>query len=446
MNDAAAQAQSLSALLAFQHTLQHCKSRRELQFAIVNDSHRLLQHDQALLIEPGLRGSQQLSAVSGLGEIDLTTPFAQWLGHVARWLEQRNEAQVVLSPTLLPEDLAADGSDWMPAHALACRLAGPGNQPSGWLWLGRSTPWQPNDLALAQWLAENAGFALWGWRSSQPRLRHLVRGLKARPTLALIIGVIVLLGFVPVPLTVLAPAEVTPVHPTAITAPTDGVVERVLVQPNQLIKAGEVLVSLDNTVTRNRLQVARKTLEISLADLKRATSKAFADDQSKSEVQMLDARAHEKAAEVDYLVELLDRLKVKSPINGVAIFADPLDWLGKPVQTGERIMLVADPEAVDLTLYVPADDAIELDIDTPVRMFLNVSPLGSIAARVTQTSYEAVPNGENTLAYVLKARIDEHTLPRLGLKGTAKLYSHKVSLAYYLFRKPLAWLRRASGL
>ena len=79
-------------------------------------------------------------------------------------------------------------------------------------------------------------------------------------------------------------------------------------------------------------------------------------------------------------------------------------------------------------------------------MFLNVSPLGSIAARVTQTSYEAVPNGENTLAYVLKARIDEHTLPRLGLKGTAKLYSHKVSLAYYLFRKPLAWLRRASGL
>ena len=95
---------------------------------------------------------------------------------------------------------------------------------------------------------------------------------------------------------------------------------------------------------------------------------------------------------------------------------------------------------------MPADDAIELDAGTAVRMFLNVSPLSSLAATVTQTSYEAAQTADGTLAYVLKARLDGSTPPRIGLKGTAKLYAGFVPLSYYVLRKPLAWLRRASGL
>jgi hypothetical protein len=198
-------------------------------------------------------------------------------------------------------------------------------------------------------------------------------------------------------------------------------------------------------VTRNRLLVARKSLEIAQAELQRATGKAFADDQSKSELQILDARAKEKLAEVGYLSELLQRIRMTAPRDGIAIFADPLDWLGKPVQTGERIMLLSDPAAVELTLYVPADDAIQLDAGTAVRMFLNISPLSSFAATVTQTSYEAVQTAEGTVAYVLKAKLEDHAPPRIGLKGTAKLYAGYVPLGYYVLRKPLAWLRRAAG-
>ena len=37
------------------------------------------------------------------------------------------------------------------------------------------------------------------------------------------------------------------------------------------------------------------------------------------------------------------------------------------------------------------------------------------------------------------------TLPRIGLKGSAKVYAEEVSLGYYLFRKPILFLRKTLG-
>jgi len=36
--------------------------------------------------------------------------------------------------------------------------------------------------------------------------------------------------------------------------------------------------------------------------------------------------------------------------------------------------------------------------------------------------------------------------PRIGLSGTCKIFGEKVSFAYYLFRKPIAFLRTKTGL
>lgn len=446
MSDAPAPAGLPQALLGFQRALQRCRSPRELHFALVNDALPLLHYDQAVLAMPGLGGSLRLTAVSGLAEVDVNAPFAQWFARLAAWLLTQPGKVVAVTPAQLPVDLAESGADWIPAHAIACKPAGPDGSAAGLLWFSRDTPFNAAELAVAEWLADAAGFALWGWRSRRPaiaaQLKQFFAGKRARYALAAAVGVVVF----PVRLSVLAPAEVTPLDPTPITAPADGVVQKVWVEPNQRVKTGDVLVTLDDTVTRNRLLVAKKSFEIAQAELQRATGKAFGDDQSKSELQILDARAREKAADVSYLTELLGRIRMTAPRDGIAIFADPLDWLGKPVQTGERIMLLSDPAAVELTLYVPADDAIELDAGTAVRMFLNVSPLSSLAATVTQTSYEAAQTADGTLAYVLKARLDESTPPRIGLKGTAKLYAGFVPLSYYVLRKPLAWLRRASGL
>ena len=49
------------------------------------------------------------------------------------------------------------------------------------------------------------------------------------------------------------------------------------------------------------------------------------------------------------------------------------------------------------------------------------------------------------LARGLGYRITEDAIPRIGLRGTAKVYGEKVSLFYYLFRRPITYLRQHLG-
>ena len=45
-------------------------------------------------------------------------------------------------------------------------------------------------------------------------------------------------------------------------------------------------------------------------------------------------------------------------------------------------MVVADPSLIDVTVYLPSDDAVELEAGARVVVFLHVDPLSSIEARI----------------------------------------------------------------
>ena len=74
-------------------------------------------------------------------------------------------------------------------------------------------------------------------------------------------------------------------------------------------------------------------------------------------------------------------------------------------------------------------------------------PYGVSDATIERASYEATPAPDGALAYVVRARLlPGQGLPRIGLRGTAKIYAGRVSLGYYLLRKPLAFARRSLGI
>ena len=162
---------------------------------------------------------------------------------------------------------------------------------------------------------------------------------------------------------------------------------------------------------------------------------------------MLNARVQEKVAELGFLGELLAKSKLTAPQGGVAIFSSPEDWRGRPVQVGERVMMIADPSLIDVTIYLPPDDAVELEAGAPVNLLLHVDPLSPLEAKIERSSYEATLAPDGTLAYVIRAQLAHgQGLPRIGLRGTAKIYAGRVTLAYYLLRKPLAFMRRSLGI
>ncbi len=101
------------------------------------------------------------------------------------------------------------------------------------------------------------------------------------------------------------------------------------------------------------------------------------------------------------------RIDVRARHDGVAVFGDPDDWLGRPVITGERIMLLANPDKPGMLIHLPVADAIALDVGAPVKLFLTVKPLSPLDARITETSYQAVLSPEGVASYRLRASVDD---------------------------------------
>ena len=167
-------------------------------------------------------------------------------------------------------------------------------------------------------------------------------------------------------------------------------------------------------------------------------------------MSLLTGRANEKRAELAAVRSQLARIDVVAAREGVAVFGDPDDWLGRPVTTGERIMLLANPAKPGVLINLPVADAVVLEPGAKVKLFLTVLPLSPLAATVSESSYQASLSPEGVASYRLRAVFEpgqtqqEHV--RIGLRGTAKIYGERVLLGYYLFRRPLATVREWTGL
>ncbi|ARP90715.1 hypothetical protein CAL14_10755 [Bordetella genomosp. 9] len=446
----------IAVLLHLEQRAQQMRTLPELGFVIVNETWQLLPYRQAALFmaEHGDRARlAQLSSLATLGE---DSPYTVWLKRVGAhcWKTLRAAEPAVsslrkLDPAGLPGGLADDWAEWMPPHVFLLSLVDPAGQRRGFLLIGADGAPTESQQALLTRAAATYAYCIGALARQRPALGGRLRQALGTPwrklaLLAAVAGILVL----PVRLSVLAPAEVVALHATAVSSPLDGVVKEFQVQPNQAVKQGQILFTLDDTTLRNRRDVAQQALAVARADALRATQKAFDNPQSKGELAALNGQVREKAAELAWLDEMLARVAVRAPRDGIVVFGDPNDWIGKPVATGERIALLADQDDAGVLVWLPAADAINLEPGADMRVFLHVAPLQPLDAALTETSYQATLSPDNVAAYRIKGRItaDSGQAARIGLKGTAKVYGRRVPLAYYLFRRPLAALREWSGL
>jgi hypothetical protein len=444
MADAAARerAEPFARFLELERAARRAETPKALAYLIVNDTRRLVAYRQAALI--GLTGGARVEAVSAVAVLDADAPFLHWLRRVAgRLAAQGPQAEPrPVDPAALPEALRADWADWGAPNVLWVPLAAPDGSIPAALWLAREEPWQAGETTLLQRLGECYAHALLALTGGRPRRR-------ARPVRLGVAAASVLLALgltVPVRQSALAPAEVAPRDPVLVAAPMEGVIADVLVEPNQPVAAGDALFVFDDTTLRNRREVARRTLAVAEAELRRASQVAFRDRAESARLAVLEAERDMRAAELAYAEELLDRVTVRAPAAGVAVIGDPDDWVGRPVRTGERILLVADPGAVRLRLHVPVADAIALEPGAEVALFLDVDPLQPRRATLVRAGYEAEVTPADSLAYPAEAVLDEgEAAPRIGLQGTAKIYGERVPLLLYLLRRPLAAARQWLG-
>ena len=168
------------------------------------------------------------------------------------------------------------------------------------LFLARNEPWSEADQYLAQELADGYGHA-WNAllrgrsRNVSAMLWRRRTGLKVAAALAIFAAM-----WLPITLSALAPAEVTPFQPTIVRAPLEGVVDHFEVQPNEQVEAGQLLLTLDPRAIENKLEVASKALAVAEAEYRQAAQQAVFDDKSRALLAVLKGRAEQRRADVTY--------------------------------------------------------------------------------------------------------------------------------------------------
>ena len=246
----------------------------------------------------------------------------------------------------------------------------------------------------------------------------------------------------------LAPVEVIAQDPMVISAPMDGAVREIKVLPNQPVAKGDVLAVLEDSELSNQLEVARRALFVAQAELRTTQQSGFFDPKQKGRIAELEAQALLRKAELDYAQERLDRATIRASGDGVAVLGDPNDWKGRPVRVGERILLVAQPEKVELQVMLAVKDSIALHEGAGLKVFFDSDPLAARTATLRHAAYEPQRTPEDVLAYRLVATFaanDGAATPRIGMRGTARVYGEEVSLFFYLFRRPITSLRQWLG-
>lgn len=452
MSDGASPApDALLTLIGLGQRARAAASAAELAFLAVNDTHALVPYRQAALwFDAG-----GVRCLSGVVEADANVPYAQWLTRLCKALQalQADDAPRLVGATDLPDEVANEWDEWLPACVVWLPLPGSAGHSAGALLLAAD---QAPDPALLPLLAEWRDIWLHAWRAQTTatpysRARLLTR-IKAwctdapgrlrwrRPAL---LAALIAVLLVPVRLTVLAPGELVPSDPATIRAPLDGVIERFAVRPNQTVKAGDALFSFDQAPLASRLDVAREGLATAQAEYRQGAQAVLGDPRSHAQLASLLGKIAEKETDAAFLEEQSLRSRVLAPRDGIALFDDPAEWIGRPVQTGERILQIAAPDDVEIEAWVAVGDAIPLGAEgAEVHLYLAARPLESLSGTLRYLSHRAVARPDGSFAYRARARLANPAGLRIGLKGTAKLYGERVPLGYWLVRRPLASIRQ----
>lgn len=433
----------LTALLQLERDARHAESIVELGFLIVNDTRKLVPFRQALLWELDDAGTASIMAGSGASEVEPHAPYVVWAGRLlkAQMVEGLREARLLRAEDV-NDDIRRDWVEFSASNMLLLPLISPRGHIVGGLLLAADHGWEEGHLLLLERLSDAYAHAWSALRGGRRKLNITALLTRRRKQIAF---AFLVLALFPMRQSVVVPASVAPRNPVMVAAPIAGVVKEIYVFPSQSVKAGDPLFAFDNTDVDGRVEVARKSLDVARADLVKNMQLAYGCDECRAKIPVLRAEADQKEVELQYSLSMQERLIVRAEADGTTVFRDKNDLLGKPVSIGERIMLLAAPDDSWLQIQLPVQDAITLSPGAAVRFFLNIDPLAAYSATLVQTSYEAEKTSNDVLAYTVMADFVGKDRPRLGLKGTARLYGGWVPFSYYVMRRPIAWLRQHLG-
>ena len=319
--------QQLGALLNVEDKIRKCKSAEEVCVLAANATRNLAGARQVFVWHWTRKNQLTLSAISSLDKVDQTSPFVQWLTRITRKFGKSVDVTQSIQFHIADYSNEADPElktypfpfmNWIP-------LIDENGKSMGGILLSKESDWGENNQARLAHLGKAYSHALTRFTKRKFR-QHSVAKTKIA---ACIIGAFVGASmFLPVTLTTLAPVSITPQDAFVVTAPIDGVIENIVVQPNSSVKSGDLIVKLEDEKLLNEYEVAKRQLDEAQTRLKSLTKTSFADVDAKRDLRVVASQVKIKSAELDHAKMLLERSRIQASRDGVVVFADREEWIG----------------------------------------------------------------------------------------------------------------------
>ena len=437
----------IARLISLEKKTREAKSKDELNFIVVNETREIIDYTTSFLLLKSATDKFHINAISDIASIDRTAPLVTFVESVINHKTKKDLKEIEsIDLEQFSKKIKKQKPKNIPQYLLCIPIFSPQRGLQGYLLLARNKNFNDNENELVQHLSRTYGHAYNTFLTNFSIKNFLKKNFTGKKRW-ITISVIILIFLFPVRMTSTAPVEVVAKNPFLITSPFDGVVKKIIANNNDLTKPGDLLVLLEDIDLLNEFNLAKQSLQVAEKELLRTRQSSFTDNEQKSRLAELVAQVDLKRVELKSAERKLKNSKIYSEKKGVVIVDRKSDWQGKPVAVGEKILTIADPNNIEFLIWLPVKDSIVINQDANTNIFLDINPMSSYKGNIVRSTYEPELSPEEVLSYKLISSFKgNRDTPRIGLRGTAKVYGNRTILFYYLFRKPITFIRQLIGI
>jgi RND family efflux transporter MFP subunit len=208
-----------------------------------------------------------------------------------------------------------------------------------------------------------------------------------------------------------------PDRETKVSAEIQGKINSVLVDAGSIVKTGQTLIQLDNSLLKLQLQSVEVQIEGLEADVKRYTVLANAD--AIQGVQLEKAELGLKSALVQKatLLEQISKTTIKSPFNGVV--TAKMTEEGAFAAPGVPLLQITDISVLRFTINIPDKDLNQFNRDDKHRVFADAFPTEELTGEINMIGSKA--NMGNSYPVQLKVKNTPGLKIKSGMSGSVTI-------------------------
>ena len=435
----------IARLIGLEKKTREAKTLDELNFVVANETRQIIDYVNSFLLLKSPTDKFQVKATSDLATVDRTAPLITFIENIINESGHNFKEIQNLDVDKVSKKIKVKKPKNLPDKILCIPILSPQKGLQGYLILSRNEKFIENEIELSRHLSLTYGHAFNSFLTDFS-IKNFLKKYLVGSRAWIVIIIIILVSIIPIKITSTAPVEVVPKNPILITSPFDGVVKNIVANNNDKINSGDLLVMLEDTDLLNNYNLSKQSLQVAEKELLRSRQSSFTDNKEKARLAELVAQVDLKKAEVESTGEKLKNTKLYASKKGIAIVDQKNDWQGRPVSVGEKIMTIANPNNVEFLVWLPVKDSLIIKENSNVKVFLDINPIKPLKGKLLRASYEPSLSPEEVLSYKIGVSYEGEVPPRIGLRGTAKIYGSRVTLFYYLFRKPITFVRQLIGI